>query len=152
MPKSVKKIGIHKHILYPLDVSDKSSHAKEIAVLQDMRKHFGSQLSVITVLPDYGASIVAQYFSKVAEETLKKDAKKALKAFVKEHFDNPDDINLIVAQGGIYERIIEAAREVKADVIVMTAHRPGLQDYLLGPNAAKVVRHSEISVLVIRED
>lgn len=152
MPKSQNKSGIHKHILYPLDISDKSSHAKEIAVIQDMRKHFGSQLSIITVLPDYGASIVAQYFTKVAEDTMKKDAMKALKAFAKEHFDKPETVKLIVAQGGIYERIIEAAREVKADVIVMTAHRPGLQDYLLGPNAAKVVRHCEISVLVIRED
>lgn len=152
MPKTQKKSGIYKHILYPLDISDKSSHAKEIAVLRDMRKHFGSKLSIITVLPDYGASIVAQYFSKVAEDTLKKDALKALKLFAKEHFSNPEDINLIVEQGGIYERIIAAAESVKADVIVMTAHRPGLQDYLLGPNAAKVVRHSEISVLVIRED
>ena len=152
MPKLQKASGIYKHILFPMDVSDKSSHAKEIAVVRDMQKHFGAKLSIITVLPDYGASIVAQYFSKVTEEALKKDAHKALKAFAREHFEKPDEVNLIVAQGGIYEHIIEAARNVKADVIVMTAHRPGLQDYLLGPNAAKVVRHSEISVLVIRED
>lgn len=33
----------------------------------------------------------------------------------------------------------------------MAAHRPALKDYLLGPNAARVVRHSNCSVLVVRD-
>ena len=33
----------------------------------------------------------------------------------------------------------------------MSANRPELKDYLLGPNAARVVRHSDVSVLVVRE-
>jgi hypothetical protein len=32
----------------------------------------------------------------------------------------------------------------------MTAHSPDLKDYLLGPNAARVVRHANQSVMVIR--
>jgi nucleotide-binding universal stress UspA family protein len=35
-------------------------------------------------------------------------------------------------------------------MIVMASHRPELKDYLLGPNAARVVRHAECSVLVVR--
>lgn len=38
-----------------------------------------------------------------------------------------------------------------ADLIVMASQRPELKDYLLGPNAARVVRHAEQSVLVVRE-
>ncbi|MEP3300223.1 MAG: universal stress protein, partial [Pseudoruegeria sp.] len=38
----------------------------------------------------------------------------------------------------------------KADLIVIGAHRPDFKDYLLGPNAARVVRHSECSVYVVR--
>ena len=56
----------------------------------------------------------------------------------------------IVAKGSVYECIIKTANEIKADLIVMSAHRPELKDYLLGPNAAKVVRHSDRSVLVVR--
>ncbi|MBT6187404.1 MAG: universal stress protein, partial [Rhodospirillales bacterium] len=31
------------------------------------------------------------------------------------------------------------------------SHRPALKDYLLGPNAAQVVRHADVSVLVVRD-
>jgi nucleotide-binding universal stress UspA family protein len=33
----------------------------------------------------------------------------------------------------------------------MGSHRPELSDYLLGPNAGKVVRHAKCSVMVVRE-
>lgn len=56
----------------------------------------------------------------------------------------------VVANGTVYEEILKAAKETKCDFIVMASHRPELKDYLLGPNAARVVRHAECSVLVIR--
>ena len=38
----------------------------------------------------------------------------------------------------------------KPDLIVMASHRPELKDYLIGPNAARVVRHADCSVQVVR--
>lgn len=35
-------------------------------------------------------------------------------------------------------------------ILLSLSHRPGLDDYLLGPNAAKDVRHCKRSVLVVR--
>ena len=58
----------------------------------------------------------------------------------------------MIAEGTIYERIIHCAEKTSADLIIMGAHRPELKDYLLGPNAARVVRHAECSVLVVRDD
>jgi nucleotide-binding universal stress UspA family protein len=55
-----------------------------------------------------------------------------------------------VLHGRVYDQIIEAANRVGADVIVMGSHRPELKDYLLGPNAARVVRHATQSVFVVR--
>lgn len=46
--------------------------------------------------------------------------------------------------------ILEYAKEIGADLIVIASHRPGLQDYLLGSTAARVVRHAECTVLVVR--
>jgi nucleotide-binding universal stress UspA family protein len=57
----------------------------------------------------------------------------------------------IVAAGKIYQEILRVADEVGADLIVMGSHRPELSDYLLGPNAARVVRHADCSVMVVRE-
>ena len=58
--------------------------------------------------------------------------------------------NLMIAQGTIYEEIIRAGDEISADLVIVAAHRPSLQDYLLGPNATRVVRHFKRSVLVVR--
>jgi nucleotide-binding universal stress UspA family protein len=56
----------------------------------------------------------------------------------------------VVACGTIYEEILTFAGKHGIDMIVMASHRPELKDYLLGPNAARVVRHAECSVLVVR--
>ena len=55
-----------------------------------------------------------------------------------------------VRHGGSYREIIESSKEHKVDLILINSHQPGLQDYLLGSTAAKVVRHASCSVLVDR--
>ena len=56
----------------------------------------------------------------------------------------------IVRQGGIYHEILEEAAAMKADLIVMTSHRPAMRTYFLGSNAGHVVRYATCSVLVVR--
>ncbi|MEP4424264.1 MAG: universal stress protein, partial [Nitratireductor sp.] len=46
--------------------------------------------------------------------------------------------------------ILAVAKEKQADVIVIASHKPGLQDYLIGSTAARVVRHAACSVHVMR--
>ena len=64
----------------------------------------------------------------------------------------PDDVSVqhIVGEGSVYEVILKIAGDIDADLILMASHRPELQDYLLGPNASRVVRHATCSVLVHR--
>lgn len=50
----------------------------------------------------------------------------------------------------LYDAILKEADRIDADAIVVGAHRPQLRDYLVGPNAARVVRHARQSVFVIR--
>lgn len=46
--------------------------------------------------------------------------------------------------------ILEIAEKDGADCIIIASHRPGLQDYLLGSTAARVVRHAQCAVHVMR--
>jgi nucleotide-binding universal stress UspA family protein len=58
-----------------------------------------------------------------------------------------------VRQGGIHQEILDEAKEIKADLIVMSSHRPqkaGIRTYFLGSNAGHVVRYAKCSVLVVR--
>jgi nucleotide-binding universal stress UspA family protein len=59
-------------------------------------------------------------------------------------------VSSVVRQGGIYHEILEEASAIKADLIVMTSHRPAMRTYFLGSNAGHVVRYAKCSVLVVR--
>jgi nucleotide-binding universal stress UspA family protein len=54
-------------------------------------------------------------------------------------------------QRDICHETVKAAQTIKADLIVIGSHHPQLKDYLLGPNAAKVVRHPDRSAMVVTE-
>jgi len=61
-------------------------------------------------------------------------------------------LNILVTHGvSIYAEILGAAEEAEADLVVVGSHRPAMKDYLLGTNAARVVRHARCSVLVARD-
>ena len=75
----------------------------------------------------------------------------ALHGWVKTNIPEDVRVHHIVGEGTVYEVILEIADKIKADVVVLAAHRPELKDYLLGPNAARVVRHAACSVMVVRD-
>jgi nucleotide-binding universal stress UspA family protein len=59
----------------------------------------------------------------------------------------------ISTTSGVYQEILEEANERKADLIVMSSHRPqrhAVRTYFLGSNAGHVVRYATCSVLVVR--
>ena len=142
---------MYRNILLPVDLSCVSSWRKTLPVTLEFAEAFSSHVHVMTVIPDSGMSIVSQYFHKETEETIIDKTKDALHHFTRENIPETVTTRHIVTTGSVYESIIEAARTINADLIVMSAHRPELKDYLLGPNAARVVRHSDRSVLVVRD-
>ncbi|MDQ7079324.1 MAG: universal stress protein [Paracoccaceae bacterium] len=112
----------------------------------------GAQLDVITVMPDFGMPIVAGYFREGFHDKALLEARSRLNEFVESVLgaDENSKIRHVVATGSIYEEILKAATRDEADLIVIGAHRPDIADFLLGPNAARVVRHAKCSVYVVR--
>lgn len=55
-----------------------------------------------------------------------------------------------VAEGKPAPAILDHAADHHTDCIVIASHRPGMQDWLLGSTAARVVRHARCSVHVLR--
>jgi nucleotide-binding universal stress UspA family protein len=141
---------MYKDILFPIDITEESSWKEALPVVLEHIAAFNSRLHIMTVLSDGSMSLVQQYFPGGSIERLTEQTQTALHDFVKKHIPKDVEVQHVLAKGSVYECIIKTADEVKADLIVMSAHRPELRDYLLGPNAAKVVRHSKISVLVVR--
>lgn len=63
----------------------------------------------------------------------------------------PERVSTIVRIGAIYDEALTEAGEWGADLIVICSSQPTLATYLLGSNAAKIVRHATCSVLVVRK-
>ena len=141
---------MYQHILLPVDLGNESSWAKALPTAIEYCGAFGATLHVMTVMPDFRSPMVAQFFPDDHEDKLMDNAKDVLQKFVADRVPEEIKVQHIVADGTIYKAIIETADDIGADLIIMGSHRPELQDYLLGPNAARVVRHSQKTVLVVR--
>jgi nucleotide-binding universal stress UspA family protein len=141
---------MYKNILFPIDISEESSWKIALTTVLELAQAFKPTVHVLSVVPEYGMRVIAQFFPENAEDMLIKNATEALHQFTKHHIPDAIDTRHIVTQGTVYEAILNIADHCSADVIVMAASRPKLQNYLLGSNTAHVVRHASRSVLVVR--
>lgn len=142
---------MYKDILLPIDLTQPSSYGESLPAAIEFCEAFKARLHVLTVIPDYGMSIVSNFFPDDFEEKALEETNKKLHEFVEEHIPKKIPVQHIVAIGTVYKEIIHKAIDVNADLIIMNSHRPELKDYLLGPNTAKVVRHGKTSIMVVRD-
>lgn len=140
---------MYKNILLPIDLDENRDIPKTIETAIALSRLYDAQLYVMTVLPDFGMSIVGSYFKEGFEQDSKKHAKDVLREYIDKHFADVD-IKMVVATGTIYREIIAAGDKLDIDLIIMASGHEDIEDYLLGSNAARVVRHSKQSVMVIR--
>ena len=141
-----------KTVLCAIDINRPEEERHVLERAKQLADMDGAQLDVVTVVPDFGASVVGAYFQDHDVETAKDSAAEKLSAAVEEALGT--DVNATVrhvtAVGTVYEEVLKVAKLNEATLIVIGAHRPDLKDYLLGPNAARVVRHADCSVHVVR--
>jgi nucleotide-binding universal stress UspA family protein len=140
-----------KEILLPVDLADTGASKKALSVAIELSQGAETTLHVLAVVPGMGMSIISQYFPEDFEEKSLASAAQQVHDYIGANIPPDLATQAIVASGTIYEEILRVAAETGCDLIVMTSHRPELKDYLLGPNAARVVRHANCSVLVVRD-
>ncbi|MCK8464976.1 universal stress protein [Aliiroseovarius sp. S1339] len=141
-----------KTILCAVDINRPDTEKDVLTTAAKLAEMDDAQLDVITVVPDFGMTVVGAYFQDHQIETAKSKAGELLKEMTKSALgaDMDAKVRHIVAMGTVYEELLRIADLNKSDLIVIGASRPDFKDYLLGPNAARVVRHSECSVYVVR--
>lgn len=142
---------MYNRILLTVDLNDESSWRRALPTALEYCRAFDATLHLLTVVPDFGMTVVGQFFPEGYADKAVAQAKTELRDFAAKHVPAGVKVRQVVAYGTIYREILEAARKVDADLIVIASHRPELKDYLLGPNASRVVRHAKRSVLVVRE-
>jgi nucleotide-binding universal stress UspA family protein len=141
---------MYRRILVPIDLADVALTKPAIASAMMMAKESNGSTRLINVLP-MTPVMLAEYVPPDFEAQQRASAEEAIAIVAKETGLGPEKISTVVRQGSIDREILEEAKAIKADLIVMSSHRTGLRTYFLGSNAGHVVRYATCSVLVVRQ-
>ena len=142
---------MYKDILLPVDLDQQGSWEHALPQAVKLCEMSGANLHILTVVPDFGMSIVSQYFpEEFRKETMAKIMDQ-LKEFARNNVPSGIAVQHVLGEGAVYDVILQIADKIKADLVVMASDSPERHHYLLGPNASRVVRHANCSVLVVRE-
>ena len=139
-------------VLCAVDVSNGDDDVKTIQAAARLAELDGAQLDVIAVVPDFGMSQVSNFFGKDHHDALVAGAKDQLNALVTKSLGAEQNAKVrhVIGTGRAYEEVLELAKKTGTSLIVVGASKSDLADYLLGPNAARIVRHARCSVYVVR--
>jgi len=147
-----------KKILVPIDLEHKSSWAKALPNAAEQAKVLKAKVWIMTVVPHIVGGLDWRYAIRGEEhgslnldiKAMVEQAEARLAELGKEHIPKGSLGGVVAKHGTVYEQVVETAKELEADLIVMAAHRPSLKDYLMGPNTARVARHAACSVQIVR--
>ena len=136
---------MYKKILVPVDISHKERARAMIEAAKNVAGD-GTNITLFNVVEDVPSYVMVQLPESTLEEA-KANAREELDAIAAAAGVKAD---VEIRRGRAHSVILAYAAETGADLIVVASHQPGVQDFLLGSTAARVVRHASCSVLVIR--
>ena len=143
-----------KKILVPTDFSEQAENALRVAA--DLAKKHNSEIYLLHMLE------LPMQLVDGASGGSKSDLPEALFFMKLAHQKFENMMNAPFLEGitvhetaefdGAFEGIMDYAKKYEIDLVVMGSHgTSGLQGLFIGSNTEKVVRHSEIPVLVIKK-
>ncbi len=139
---------MYKKILVPVDLAHTDKMVKALDTAIDIAKHYKATLCYVTVT-NSTPSAAAHSPEELAEK---------LSVFAEEqgqsHGIDTDSMVMESADTAVEldDKLLEAIKTTGADLVVMASHAPGIGDrlHILHSNGANIVRHSDISVFVVR--
>lgn len=142
---------MYKTILVPIDIAEDVLTEHALKNVEYLAKMSGAQVHFFHALPDASAFVTAYSFGiKEFENKAEVKAVEELKKIM-EQIDLPQErLAYTISFGSPRDEVLLLAEEIGADLIVIGSHRPSVKTYLLGSNAAAIVRHAKISVMVVR--
>ena len=142
-----------RRVLHATDFSAASSRAFKRAV--DIAKARGAELLLVHVLPPVFPVVADGYVSPKVYEDLeaatRADGQKRLDRLARRARASGARVKSLLLEGVPHERIAQAARARKADMVVIGTHgRTGFAKLVLGSVASRVLAISPCPVLTVR--
>lgn len=141
---------MYKRILVPVDLAEPALAKSAINTAVAMARASSGSIRLINVLA-LTPVMLAEYVPPDFDVQQRKTAEDGLGAIARDIGLGASHLSHVVRQGGIYHEVIEEAKAMPADLIVMGSHRPHMRSYFLGSNAGHIVRYANCSVLVVRD-
>jgi nucleotide-binding universal stress UspA family protein len=144
------EMTMYKSILVPVDLAEAPLATPAINAAVTFAKSTGGKVRLIYVrslMPvTYMEFVPADFDAEQQSDTEKKLASVAMMV------DLPrEQVSTKVVLGSVHTETLREAESWGADLVVVWSHKPGFASYLLGSNAATIVRHAKCSVLVVRD-
>ena len=140
-----------KNILVPVDFSDYSKQALQYAV--PLAEKLGAVVTLLHVVEPriYPENLVLPLEAEDVNSRLMKDGQDMLESLRREELDADVTSVSMVTLGKPFQQIIDTAKSMHADLIIIATHGyTGLKHVLLGSTAERVVRHAPCPVLTVR--
>ncbi|MBC8768654.1 universal stress protein [Arenibacter sp. BSSL-BM3] len=140
-----------KHILVPVDFSKHSAYALEVAA--GITRQQKADITVIHMIGISEAVIAEEEFLEYEEAKYFMGlAKQRFKSFLDKPYLKGIVIHKIVQNYKVFSELNHVAKEQNIDLIVMGSHgSTGFNEIFIGSNAEKVVRTSDVPVLIIKQ-
>jgi len=148
---AVKSPFTLKRILVPIDFSDCSKKALQYAL--PFAKEYKAALTLLYVVPPaYGAGEYGGIDYAQLEASMREGGQKQLAKLAVDEVHGEVATDTLVRVGSPTREILDAARSLPADLIVISTHgRTGLKHVFLGSVAEHVVQRAPCPVFVVRE-
>jgi nucleotide-binding universal stress UspA family protein len=144
------EFGNIKNILVPTDGGEQSFHAAEYAI--SIAKMLGAQVMVVYVIDTIAMNQIAKSTEiEKVEREFKEDGQRYINFIVKMAEKTGIKVASMLTKGAPHEQIVNLAKTLHTDLIVMgTSRHKGADRILIGSVAQQVIEYTNCPVLVVK--
>ena len=139
---------MYRNILLPLDLDRPDTWTLALSEASSLAKCFSAKITICTVVSAAKALERGEWLP-ISVEQLLFDAKARLEG-VAAAASGEVSCDVEIAAGTISGGVLDIAKRIEADLILLVSHRPAARDYIVAANAIRIARRAPCSVLIAR--
>ncbi|WNK00641.1 universal stress protein [Thalassospiraceae bacterium LMO-JJ14] len=135
-----------KTIMVPVDLAHKDLVQRGVDVACDLAAHYDATMHLVGVTaaaPGRAAHSPAELTAKLHTFADSLTDRHAIRVQTKTVVSHDPAVDL-------EDRLVEAASEIGADLVVMSSHKPGIMDFFFTSHAGTLATHTDLSVFIVR--
>ncbi len=137
---------MYQKLLVPVDLGHVERLPKALKTAADLAKHYGASVVFVSVTAETPTPIARtpqEFGEKLDAFARDQAAEHGITADSRAYASHDPAIDTD-------KTLMNAIKELQADLVVMASHVPGVTDYLWAGHGATISAHSDVSVFLVR--